>query len=232
MVYWSRIRNHFNQGSDSTLDVKSGQSKDNINIKWGTSGLPKAPKSYGNRGIVVPLNVGRVPGIGVRHLSNVAGSSSTVSTDSMNKIRKIGLLCTKDPNFIVQDKLYNLMYDTKLYEIAYQKLKSKPGSMTPGITPTTLDGISSQVLLDIVEQLRKGTFNFKPGRRVIIPKANGGTRPLTVAPPRDKLVQEVIRMILEAVYESGFSPSSHGFRPNRSCHSALKDVKSKFQSSS
>jgi len=116
--------------------------------------------------------------------------------------------------------------------MAYLKLRSKPGSMTPGITPTTLDGVSHQVLIEITEQLRKGTFNFKPGRRVNIPKASGGTRPLTVAPPRDKLVQEVMRMILEAIYESSFSPSSHGFRPNRSCHSALKDVKSKFQSAS
>jgi len=85
------------------------------------------------------------------------------------------------------------------------------------------------VLKDIIAQLKEGTFQFKAGRRINIPKANGGTRPLTVAPPRDKLVQEVIRMILEAIYESGFSQHSHGFRPNRSCHSALKDLKSRFQ---
>ena len=209
--------------------MKSGQSKGNININCRTTRLPKALKSYGNRGTVLPL-VGRVPGNSVRNLSSIAGSSSTVSTDSIKKIRKISELCANNPNFIVQDKVYNLMYDTKLYELAYKKLRSKPGSMTPGINPTTLDGMSSEVLIEITNQIREGTFKFKPGRRVNIPKANGGTRPLRMAPPRDKLVQEVMRIILEAIYEPSFSDSSHGFRPGRSCHTALKEVKSKFQS--
>jgi retron-type reverse transcriptase len=68
--------------------------------------------------------------------------------------------------------------------------------MTPGILPTTLDGLSIEVIYEIIHSLRKGTFKFQPGRRVQIPKANGKMRPLTIAPPRDKLVQEVMRMIL------------------------------------
>lgn len=116
-----------------------------------------------------------------------------------------------------------------MYEIAYDKLKSKPGNMTPGITSTTLDGMSKEVIDKIIEQLRIGSFKFTPGRRINIPKPKGGTRPLTIAPPRDKLVQEVIRMILEAIFEPSFSQSSHGFRHNRSCHTALKDIKSNFQ---
>ena len=70
------------------------------------------------------------------------------------------------------------------------------------------------------------------GRRVMIPKSNGKLRPLTVAPPRDKIVQEVIRMVLEVIYEPVFSPNSHGFRPNRSCHTALRQVKTQFGSAS
>jgi len=208
--------------------VKSGQPKGNLNTIRGTGGSPKAPKRYGDRRWVVPA-MGRHLGINVRNYSNTAGSSSTVSTDSIGRLQKISKLCTNDPNFVVKDKLYKLLYDKKLYEIAYNKLKSKPGNMTPGITSTTLDGISSVVIEEIISQLRTRTFNFSPGRRVSIPKANGGSRPLTVAPPRDKLVQEVMRMVLEAIFEPNFSSFSHGFRPGKSCHSALKEIKTKFQ---
>lgn len=100
--------------------------------------------------------------------------------------------------------------------------------MTQGITPTTLDGMSEEMVMEIIDSLRKETFKFQPGRRVYIPKANEGERPLTIAPPRDKLVQECMRMILEAIYEPTFSNNSHGFRPNRSCHSALRVARQKF----
>jgi len=82
-----------------------------------------------------------------------------------------------------------------------------------------------------IESLRTEQFKFTPGRRIQIPKANGGQRPLTIANPRDKIVQECIRMILEAIFEPNFSDNSHGVRTGRSCHSALKHVKSKFDSS-
>lgn len=188
--------------------------------------MPKAQTSHGNRGIVVPM--GRIPGIGVRNFSSAAGGSSTVSTDGLRKIRKINELCTTNREFIVTDKLYNILYDKDMYYLAYNKLKSKPGNMTPGINPTTLDGISIEVIENIIKSLKDGTFKFLPGRRVYIPKANGDRRPLTIAPPRDKLVQECIRMILEAIYEPSFSEYSHGFRPNKSCHTALRSLKQKF----
>ena len=124
--------------------------------------------------------------------------------------------------------MYRLLYDKELFYAAYDKLKSKPGNMTQGITPTTLDGISSEVLEEIIESLKNGNFQFQPGRRVNIPKANGGFRPLTVAPPRDKLVQECIRMILEAIYEPSFKDCSHGFRPYKGCHTALKAIRQRF----
>lgn len=108
-----------------------------------------------------------------------------------------------------------------MYLAAYQKLRSNPGNNTPGINPRTLDG----VIEEIIKKLRKGDFNFTPWR---IPKGNGKTGPLTVGSPRDKLVQEVMRMILEVIYEPMFMDYSHGFRPNRSCHSALKQIFNKF----
>lgn len=217
-----------NQDTISIHNVKSWDSKEEIRTTNGTKGLPKALKSQGNREIIVPLITGRVSGIGVCKFSTTAGSSSTVSTDGLGKIRKIKELCSLNKEFVVKDKIYRLLYDKELYYAAYHKLKSKPGNMTPGINPTTLDGISEESIGEIIESLRKGTFNFHPGRRVTIPKDSGGERPLTIAPPRDKLVQECIRMILEAIYEPCFSAYSHGFRPNRSCHSALKALKQKF----
>ena len=110
--------------------------------------------------------------------------------------------------------------------------------MTPGIVPTTLDGMSLEVVDEIINTLRNGTFKFQPasacmaigqkGKRIEIPKTNGKMRPLTIAPPRDKLVQECIRMILEAIFEPNFLENSHGFRPGKSCHTALKMIKQRF----
>lgn len=115
-----------------------------------------------------------------------------------------------------------------MYLAAYNKLRSRPGMMTPGIDPTTLDGLSPEVIKDIIRKLSTGEFQFTPGRRVLIPKANGKTRPLTVGNPRDKLVQEVIRMVLEAIYEPVFKDVSHGFRPKTGCHTALRSIFTKF----
>jgi retron-type reverse transcriptase len=103
--------------------------------------------------------------------------------------------------------------------------------MTPGVVPETLDGFSQETLDLLVKELKKESFKFKPARRVYIPKPNGKLRPLSIGSPRDKIVQEAIRMILEAIYEPIFRNESHGFRPNRSCHTALKCIYTKFQQS-
>jgi retron-type reverse transcriptase len=133
------------------------------------------------------------------------------------------------PKNAIDRDLYKLICDKELLLIAYSNLKSKPGQLTPGITPTTLDGMSDMLLDQICSQLRDESFRFQPGRRIQIPKVSGGIRPLTIAPPRDKLVQEAMRMVLEAVFEPNFSDYSHGFRPKRSCHTALLEVSKNFQ---
>lgn len=112
---------------------------------------------------------------------------------------------------------------------AYENIKSKPGNMTPGATPETLDGISKEKLDNISKLLRNEKFTFSPSRRIEIPKASGGTRPLSIASPMDKIVQEAMRLVLEAIYEPLFADCSHGFRPNKSCHTALKKVSQQFQ---
>jgi retron-type reverse transcriptase len=88
--------------------------------------------------------------------------------------------------------------------------------------------MSGEVIDGIIAKLKDNSFRFSAGRRVEIPKPNGKKRPLTIAPPRDKLVQEVMRLILEAIFEPTFSPNSHGFRPGKSCHSALKSILQEF----
>lgn len=120
--------------------------------------------------------------------------------------------------------LYRTIADVKTLTLAYRNIKSKPGNMTKGIDLETLDGISNAFLEDLSNRLLSDEFQFKPVRRVHIPKTNGKTRPLAIASPRDKIVQEAMRLVTEAVFEPTFSNLSHGFRPRRSCHSALKSI--------
>jgi len=97
--------------------------------------------------------------------------------------------------------------------------------MTPGTDNLTLDGISSKWVEETIKRLKDGSFQFKPSKRKLIPKPNGGTRPQGIPSPRDKIVQEVLRRILESVYEPLFKDTSHGFRPKRSTATAVFEVK-------
>jgi retron-type reverse transcriptase len=157
------------------------------------------------------------------------GSTTDQESNVMKKLKDLHLRSEKFLDNPIDRNLYRILCDSEILAIAYNKLKSKPGQMTPGVSPETLDGMSLEVLENIVEKLKDESFQFKPARRVQIPKASGGTRPLTIASPRDKIVQEAIRMILEAIFEPTFSDYSHGFRPQRGCHTALKAVRQDFQ---
>lgn len=124
---------------------------------------------------------------------------------------------------------YRLMYNKELWIKAYAKLYPNAGNLTKGTSNETIDGFSLQKIDDIIEQLKAGTFRFAPVRRVYIPKSNGKKRPLGIPNFKDKLVQEVMRMILENVYEPRFSDNSHGFREGRSCHTALSQIKNTWK---
>lgn len=108
--------------------------------------------------------------------------------------------------------------------------------MTPAVDNETLDGVSSEYFHNLARDLRTGAFNFKPSlshlrwEQKAIPKPGkpGKTRDLMMAPPRDKIVQQAMFMILEAIYEPHFRSDSHGFRPGRGCHSALRQVQQQF----
>ena len=122
------------------------------------------------------------------------------------------------------ENIYRLLYNRNLYLRAYGRIYSNQGATTKGITAETMDGMSLAKIDRIIEALRYERFRWTPVRRVNIPKPNGTTRALGIPTGPDKLLQEVIRMILEAYYEPQFSDRSHGFRPGRGCHTALSNV--------
>lgn len=122
------------------------------------------------------------------------------------------------------ERVQHLLYNRELYLRAYAKLAPNKGALTPGSTAETADGMSVAKIDRLIEDLRSRRFRWTPVRRVMIPKGNGKQRPLGVTSWRDKLVQEVIRSILEAYYEPQFSDHSHGFRPGRGCHTALTEI--------
>ena len=121
-------------------------------------------------------------------------------------------------------KLYRNLYNVEFYYIAYQKIYAKPGNMTQGTDEKTIDGMSLEKIENLIGKLKDQTYQPNPVRRVNIPKKNGKTRPLGIPSFEDKLVQEVIRMILENIYEGSFEDTSHGFRPNKSCHTAIMQI--------
>ena len=122
------------------------------------------------------------------------------------------------------ENIYRLLYNRNLYLRAYGRLYSNQGAMTKGTTAETVDGMSLAKIDRIIDALRYERFRWTPVRRVSIPKPNGMTRALGIPTWTDKLLHEVIRMILEAYYEPQFSDRSHGFRPGRGCHTAFSDV--------
>ena len=122
------------------------------------------------------------------------------------------------------DEIYRQLFNPALYLLAYGRIYANKGAMTPGVSSETVDGMSLGKIGRIIDALRHERYRFSPVRRIYIPKKNGKMRPLGLPTWSDKLVGEVIRLLLEAYYEPTFSDHSHGFRPGRGCHTALKEV--------
>ncbi len=120
--------------------------------------------------------------------------------------------------------LFRLMEQPMLWYEAYANIYANDGAMTPGVDGITLDGFSEARVASIIKRLKDGSYRFKPVRRTYVPKPNGKKRPLGISSGDDKLVQEVVRIILERIYEPIFENSSHGFRPGRSPHTALEQI--------
>jgi group II intron reverse transcriptase/maturase len=122
------------------------------------------------------------------------------------------------------EELYRQMFNKELYLEAYGRIYANHGAMTPGATSETADGMSEEKIDAIIEAMRHERYRFSPAQRKYIPKKNGKLRPLGLPTWSDKLVGEVVRLLLEAYYEPTFSGHSHGFRPGKGCHTALREM--------
>ena len=136
----------------------------------------------------------------------------------------LDILRERGRNGLPLDELYRQMFNPSMYLLAYGRIYANKGAMTPGATQETVDGMSLEKIGRIIEALRHERYRFAPVRRVYIPKKSGKLRPLGLPTWSDKLVGEVVRLLLEAYYEPTFSDHSHGFRPGRGCHTALRKV--------
>ena len=126
------------------------------------------------------------------------------------------------------ERLYRNLFNEQIFYVAYQRIYAKQGNMTPGTDGKTIDQMSIQRIESLIASLKNETYQPNPAKRVYIPKKNGKKRPLGIPSFEDKLVQEVIRMMLEAIYEGYFEYTSHGFRPFKSCHTALSSIQKRF----
>jgi group II intron reverse transcriptase/maturase len=136
----------------------------------------------------------------------------------------LGVLRERGRRGLPCEELYRQLFNPQMYLLAYGRIYSNQGAMTPGVTQETVDGMSLGKIGRIIDAMRHERYRFKPARRTYIPKKNGKMRPLGLPTWSDKLVGEVVRLLLEAYYEPTFSDRSHGFRPGRGCHTALREV--------
>ena len=123
------------------------------------------------------------------------------------------------------DRLFQKLYNTDLWLMAYESIASKSGNMTKGPDDRTVDGMSMERIQAVIAELKGSRYKPSPVRRTYVKKANGKLRPIGIPSFEDKLLQTVVKFALEAIYEPTFSDASHGFRPGRSCHTALETVK-------
>jgi hypothetical protein len=139
----------------------------------------------------------------------------------MKRLAALGEISQKEKRL---NGLFRLMENPILWYEAYANIYSNEGATTKGVDGSTLDGFSENRVASIIARLKDGSYRFQPVRRVYVPKKNGKKRPLGISSGDDKLVQEVVRSILERIYEPVFDDSSHGFRPGRSPHTALQHI--------
>lgn len=194
------------------------------NVKLRNTRLPDRGNSRGNR---VPI-VGKVNfNLMKWNRSIFTGAARPASNGGLEKLVKLTKNNLEDKNF-VNKSVIDIISDVEVLMVAYGAIKSKPGNITPGSDKLTLDGINMDWFVKISQQLQDGSFVFKPARQVKIPKNKNSFRILSVASPRDKIIQQAMYMVLEAVFEPVFKESSHGFRKGKSCHTALNFVNLKF----
>ena len=128
----------------------------------------------------------------------------------------------------IYERLYRNLYNRDFHLLAYQNIYANEGNMTKGTDGKTIDAMSLKRIDKLIESLKSERYQPNPSRRTYIPKKNGTVRPLGIPSFDDKLIQEIIRMMLQAIYEGYFEKCSHGFRPKKSCHTALDSIQKSF----
>ena len=184
-------------------------------------GFPKGSNSYGNGAPILGNRKGShsITKVGQRKLS-----TSAIAVKDPRYLNGGDLLSKMKVRNGKYYGLYKLICDEDVLFGAYHSMKSNPGHMTPGVDGQTLDGMSDNKIARLAQDLRNESFQFKPSKRVWIPKANGKIRPLGIPSPIDKIVQKAMAIILQLIYEPEFSQFSHGFRPKRGCHTAMRQI--------
>ena len=146
----------------------------------------------------------------------------------LERLKVIRKTSQEKPGWVHRD-LFRILKKDDIWFAAYENIKGNKGGLTPGVTKETLDGTSIGTLRNLKQKVVEESYSFKPVKQTWTPKTNGKLRPLGLPTPDDKIVQEVIRMVLEAVYEPIFDDKSFGFRSGRGVHDALQYMEEKFR---
>jgi hypothetical protein len=248
ITYLFDMKRLLNKGIYSTnyiINVRKEKSflpKENVRTQILTTGKSASGNRKGFRVIVVPgryintlycsNNVERRERVTAYPLLKFRKYSTDSTIVKSNVFDRLDKLNQKSHNFKPIDRtLYSLVCNIDMLKLACDNLKAKSGNLTPGICSYKLKNISIDILYDILTELKTEKYQFKSYRKVETPKIVGGSINLLIGPIRDILVEEVLRIILEAIFEPRFQDESHGFRRNRNCHTALKFAKQKLESS-
>lgn len=209
-------------------NATNGEPKEIVKLINGNAQGPKfLSQKYGSGALQVPMK--GIRGQAIYYFSSQSYCKCSIISNSkgIKNLESIYYIRSNKNDFKFK-RLYNLILSKDLFIVAYQNLKSKKGVITPGTDNSTPDGFRTIKINKLINSLQDESFQFTPARRIYIPKPRGGIRPLSIPSFNDKLIQEVIRMILESIYEPTFLNTSHGFRKNKRCHTALKDVRVTF----
>lgn len=192
------------------IQISNVEDDENLRI----TGLPKGSNTYGNGApIVDPLY--KIEG------GQLIFEKSFCATYGGTKMLDL----IRNSEFDSVHNVYQIFKDVNMYYYAYGKNKSKVGNMTPGTDMETFDSMSEKRLLKIRETLLNESYKPKPTRKVFIPKANGKKRPLGIPTSNDKIVQYILQLLLESLWEKEFIDYNHGFRQKRGAHTAIKQIK-------
>jgi RNA-directed DNA polymerase len=156
-------------------------------------------------------------------LETISTRLEFIMNNVAEEMRHLNELAKRDPGKRFT-KLWNNLTDMRWLAQAWEEIRRNKGSQTRGVNKTVAVDVDLALIERLKSELETDRYRPSPVRRVLIPKANGKTRPLGIANLEDRIVQQAIRMLLEPIFEADFLSCSHGFRQGKSTHTALRDV--------